>query len=148
MHYHKGLVRQQGHGFGALLGLASKVAGPLISGLLGGAPAQQPQPYPVYQEPYYDDDRPSHSYRRRRRGPRRGINQRGGFYAGFGKDLRKAGRSFADSIWNFGHAMAGVPTVRNPTEKLHKGTLVQELTGKQKGKDFSPIYSNRGLKVP
>lgn len=47
MQYHRGILRQQGHGLGGLLKLAAPVMRNVMSGLLGGAPAG-PSPPPYY----------------------------------------------------------------------------------------------------
>lgn len=47
MQYHRGILRQQGHGLGGLLKLAAPVMRNVMSGLLGGAPTG-PSPLPYY----------------------------------------------------------------------------------------------------
>lgn len=154
MHYHKGLIRQQGHGLGALLGIASKVAGPLISGLLGGAPAQQQQQQqrPVYQERYYDYDRPYRSYQRRRRRSHpteeydpESEKQKG---KGFFTDLLKSGAKSALKA----AAKTGMDVLDNKRSlkdalKTHGAQALKETAGYARRRRSRKAPSKRGRKA-
>lgn len=65
MQYHRGILRQQGHGLGGLLRLAAPVMKNVISGLLGevsggGGPSSPPY-YPSSRN-YYPPPSPPPSY--------------------------------------------------------------------------------------
>lgn len=97
MQYHRGILRQQGHGLGGLLKLAAPVMRNVMSGLLGGAPTG-PSPLPYYppSRHYYPPPPPPPSYEysperssppRRRSRPRHSRPQAG---KGFFTDLLKS----------------------------------------------------------